>query len=116
MAGALQWRLLTGRGKYTTVGYAGGQLFVDRTQSGITDFSKDFPARTAAPLPLGNAPLDLTILVDRSTIEVFAQGGQVAMTNLVYPPPDAQGMEFSADEAKTANIRVDLWELKPAWQ
>ncbi len=116
VAGALQWRLLTGRGKYTTVGYAGGQLFVDRTQSGITDFSKDFPARTAAPLPLGNAPLDLTILVDRSTIEVFAQGGQVAMTNLVYPPPDAQGMEFSADEAKTANIRVDLWELKPAWQ
>ena len=80
--------------------YANGELFVDRTHSGITDFSKDFPARTSAPFVLGNAPLDLTILVDRSTVEVFAQGGKVAITNLVYPPAGAEGMEVSAGGVK----------------
>ena len=114
--GAVSWRLLAGAGKHTTVGYANGELFVDRTQSGVTDFSKDFPARTSTPLAIGNAPLELTILVDRSTVEVFAQGGKTAMTNLVYPLAGALGLEFSASGAKAGRISVDVWELKPAWK
>ncbi len=109
-------RLLAGGGKYTTVGFANGELFVDRTQSGLTGFSKDFPVRTSAPLATGNAPLELTILVDRSTIEVFAQGGRVAMTDLVYPPAGAQGLELSAGESGTMRVSVDVWEMKSAWK
>ena len=115
-AGEAVWRLMSGDGKYTSVGYANGELFVDRTHSGVTDFSRDFPARTAAPLAIGNAPLELTILVDRSAVEVFAQGGKVAMTNLVYPPAGNQRMEFSASGAKAGQISVDVWELKSAWK
>jgi fructan beta-fructosidase len=115
-AGEVAWRLMDGGGKYTTVGYTNGELFVDRTQSGVTDFSKDFPARTSAPLAIGSSTLELTILVDRSTVEVFAQGGKVAITNLVYPPVGAQGMEFSARGVKAGSISVDVWELKPAWK
>ncbi len=112
-AGELGWRLLAGGGKSVTVGFGAGQLFVDRTHSGIADFSKDFPARTSAPLPKGRAPLEFTILVDRSTVEVFAQGGQVAMTNLVYPPAGAQALEFYSVGGKPRRIGVDVWELKP---
>lgn len=115
VAGEIGWRLLAGDGKYTTVGYANGELFVDRTQSGVTDFSKDFPARTSAPLAIGNAPLELTILVDRSTVEAFAQGGQVAMTNLVYPPAGAEGMEFYA-AGKSGRLSIEEWELNSAWK
>jgi sucrose-6-phosphate hydrolase SacC (GH32 family) len=115
-AGEVAWKLLAGNGKYTTVRYANGELFVDRTQSGVTDFSQDFPARTAAPLAIGNEPLELTILVDRSAVEVFAQGGKVAMTNLVYPPAGAQGVELSGAGVKAGRISVDVWELKPAWK
>ena len=59
---------------------------MDRTHSGNTAFSPQFPARTAAPLPSVPGTLDLTILVDRSTLEVFARRGQVAITTLFYPP------------------------------
>ena len=47
------WKLLGADGTYTTMGYdpASHELFVDRTHSGNTDFSAQFPARTAAPLP-----------------------------------------------------------------
>jgi sucrose-6-phosphate hydrolase SacC (GH32 family) len=116
-SGKVGWKLLAGDGKYTTVGYDAerGELFVDRAQSGDVGFSRDFPGRTSAPLVIGSAPLELTILADRSTLEVFAQGGQVAITNLVYPPAGAHGIEFFVDGGKPGRIRVDLWELKSTW-
>jgi fructan beta-fructosidase len=109
------FRLLAGEGKYTTVEYSRGQLFVDRTNSGITDFSANFPARTTARLTKGNTPLEFTILVDRSTVEVFAEGGLIAMTNLVYPSVGARGIEFYT-RGPDARISVDVWELKSAWK
>jgi fructan beta-fructosidase len=113
--GEATWTLLAGGGKATVVGYAAGELYVDRTQSGVTDFSQDFPVRTSAPLVLGGEPLELAILVDRSTVEVFAQGGKVAISSLVYPPSGAYGLEF-AGGAKTGRIRVEAWELRSAWK
>jgi sucrose-6-phosphate hydrolase SacC (GH32 family) len=111
------WKLLSDGPVYTLVGYnrTRGEIFVDRTHSGVTDFSRDFPVRTAAPLKIGNAPLRLTILVDRSTVEVFAQGGQVAITNLVYPPADAQSIEFYSRGGKVRHIGVDAWSLRSTW-
>jgi len=88
-------RLLAADGTATVIGYNRDreELFVDRTHSGLIAFSPDFPTRTAAPLRLGNDPLRLDVLVDRCSIEVFAQDGRVAITNLVFPPPDAHGVE-----------------------
>ncbi|HEY2016793.1 MAG TPA: glycoside hydrolase family 32 protein, partial [Bryobacteraceae bacterium] len=115
-AGELGWKLLAADGKYTAVGYANGKLFMDRTHSGVVDFSPAFSARTEAPLNLGGTPLELTILVDRSTVEVFAQGEQVAMTNLVYPVGGARGIEFYTNGGKTGALRADVWELKSTWK
>lgn len=111
------WKVLSDGHAYTLVGYnrARGEVIVDRTHSGITDFSKDFPVRTAAPLKIGNAPLQLTILVDHSTVEVFAQGGQVAITNLVYPPPNATSIEFYSRGGKVRHPHVDAWSLRSTW-
>jgi fructan beta-fructosidase len=111
------WKLLAGDGAFTEVGYDGArsELFVDRTHSGVTGFSRDFPVRTVAPITIGNAPLSMTILVDHSTIEVFVQGGRAAMTNLVYPPAGAQAMEFYSRGEQPAQITVDLWSLRSTW-
>ncbi len=111
------WKLFATDGVYTEAGYdaSRGELFVDRTHSGVTGFSPDFPARTMAPLASGNAPVSLTILADRSTIEVFAQGGRLAMTNLVYPPAGARAIEFYARGNQPSPIAVDLWDLRSGW-
>jgi fructan beta-fructosidase len=110
------FRVLAGSGRYTTVGYRNGELFVDRTRSGATDFSPAFPARTAVRLDLESKPLGLTILLDRSTVEVFAQSGRVALTDLVYPPAGAQGIEFYAAGGSPGPIRVDVWPLRSSWK
>src|SRR5262249_51144845 len=46
------WKLLAADGSFTLAGYDAirRELFVDRTRTGNISFSKDFPARTAAPL------------------------------------------------------------------
>ena len=112
--GDIGWKVLTGSGKYTTVGYRNGELFVDRTHSGVTDFSPAFPARTAVPLPTGGAPLELTILVDRSTRGSF---------RTVRPRGhDQPGLSAGRSERhrvlrrKRGPISVDLWQLSSAWR
>jgi sucrose-6-phosphate hydrolase SacC (GH32 family) len=114
--GETGWKLLGANGTYTTIGYdpVKQELFVDRTHSGNTGFSPQFPARTAAPLPSIPGPLDLTVLVDRSTLEVFARRGQVAITTLFYPPDGPVSPEFFA-AARPGRIAVERWDLDSTW-
>jgi fructan beta-fructosidase len=76
---------------------AKGEIFVDRRRSGATFFAKDFPARTAAPLKHANASaIRLQIVVDRNSVEVFAEDGETVLTNLIYPQAASRGLEFYA--------------------
>jgi sucrose-6-phosphate hydrolase SacC (GH32 family) len=88
-------KLLSDKRNYTSVGFdpVKNVLFVDRTHSGLTDFGKDFPARVEAPLQPRSDTIKVEILVDRCSIEVFADGGRVVSTNLVFPPAGANAVE-----------------------
>lgn len=64
---------------------AEGRIVVDRRESGQTDFHESFASIDTAPIePAGNS-YDLTIYVDQCSVEVFAQGGQVTLTELIFP-------------------------------
>jgi fructan beta-fructosidase len=74
---------------------ATGRIFVDRTHSGKTDWSPEFPARVSAPLkyPQDNS-IRIEIVVDHNSIEVFAEDGQTVLTNLIYPAETSVGLSF----------------------
>ena len=61
------------------------RFFIDRTESGKGDFSSDFPGRHYAPRLVKSRTIPLRILVDRSSVEVFADEGLTVMTDLFYP-------------------------------
>jgi fructan beta-fructosidase len=88
-------KLLSDGRNYTSVGYdpINKVFFVDRTHSGESSFSPDFPARLEAPLTIGATTLKVEILVDRCSLEVFADDGRLVSTNLVFPPPRANMIE-----------------------
>jgi sucrose-6-phosphate hydrolase SacC (GH32 family) len=113
----LGWKLLAADGTFTLVGFdrEKQQLFVDRTHSGDTNFSKDFAARTTAPLLINGGELKLRILVDRSSIEVFADDGRIAMTNLVFPPSGSRRIEFYSKGGDPGAVKSDLWTLGSIW-
>ncbi len=87
------------------------QIWVDRTKGNV-DFSRKFPVRTVAPLRVApGRPLTLQIFVDRSSIEVFADGGRVTMTNLVYP------VESRSPAVTKGNFTaMNAWNLASIWR
>ncbi len=82
-------------------------LSFDRTKSGVTDFSRDFPAVTTAPLLHRGATVKLRIFVDRSSVELFADGGREVMTNLVFPEEPYSTLTVSSPaKGKVASVAV----------
>jgi len=74
---------------------AKGQIFVDRKRSGYVSFSPDFPARTVAPLKHPEAKtVSMEIIVDRNSVELFAEDGETVLTNLIFPSDASQGLAF----------------------
>jgi fructan beta-fructosidase len=88
-------KILSDATHYTEVGYdpIKKSVFLDRSHSGEIAFSPDFPARIDAPLTSKKPAISMQILVDRSSVEVFADGGRVVSTNLVFPPKGAYKIE-----------------------
>jgi fructan beta-fructosidase len=77
------------------IDHESGRIFVDRTHSGKTDWSPDFPGRVSAPLkyPQANS-IRLEIVVDRNSVEVFAENGQTLLTDLIYPSSGSDGISL----------------------
>ena len=80
----------------------------DRTQSGIVDFSQDFPAVTVSPTFETNGEVSLRIFVDRSSIELFGNDGRFVMTNLVFPenPYTTLSVSSKGGNGKIDNLKV----------
>lgn len=62
----------------------------DRSKSGITNFNQNFTKagdRGEAPVvaPVYNKLTSLRIFIDKSSVEVFGNDGEVCITNLVFP-------------------------------
>lgn len=83
-------------------------LSFDRTQSGLVDFSQDFPAVTVTPTHSSLGKVKLRFFIDRSSMEVFEQEGRFAMTNLVFPtsPYTTLTLQSEGGNAKVTNLQV----------
>ncbi|CAM2969450.1 GH32 C-terminal domain-containing protein [Actinomyces slackii] len=108
-------KVLQGKDDYTLIGYdtAGQQVVVDRSHSGITDFSPSFPGRSAVRVPLDDEGLvRLRIIVDAHSVEVFAADGSRVITDTVYPDQDSLGVGFYAEGGEARVESLSLWHLR----
>lgn len=87
-------------------------LAMDRTASGITDFSNEFPAVTVAPTHEASGRISLRIFVDRSSIELFGDNGRSVMTNLVFPTKPYTTLSVSADGGKARISNLKVYSIK----
>jgi fructan beta-fructosidase len=96
-----------GDGERTVIGYDAVErtLYVDRTTSGDTDFHPGFGAVHSAPLELdAGEPLVLEVHVDTTSVEAYADGGRVVITDQVFPSPGSDGIALFAEDG-TAHLR-----------
>jgi levanase len=91
----------------TVIGYdaSTGEVYVDRGNSGNIGFHPLFTSVDSAPVTLNaDGTVTLRIYVDRSSVEVFAQGGQRTITDQVFPGAGAREVTLFA-EGGTARLK-----------
>ncbi len=86
------------------------QFTMDRTKSGNVAFSKEFPAVTVAPVD-GTNEMTLRIFVDKSSLEIFGNGGRFVMTNLVFPSEPYNRISFYAKGGSYAVTSFTVYKL-----
>ncbi len=74
-------------GEEVQIGFdkATNQYFIDRTKSGKINFNKDFAAKHFAPRFSKNSKMNLTLVIDVSSVELFADDGATVMTEIFFP-------------------------------
>lgn len=83
-----------------------GTLTTDRTYSGLVH---DLISTRSMVTKEHDGKISLRILMDKFTLEVFANDGEQAMTSLIYTPLCARDIRFSCDGS--AEISVVMHEL-----
>jgi sucrose-6-phosphate hydrolase SacC (GH32 family) len=100
----------------TRVGYdtVREELILDRTKSGLTDFSPYFPVKDRASIKLDDGRLRLRIYIDTSSVEVFAQDGQVTITDQIFPNPCSTDLSLYARGGTAHLMNLKVTPLKGA--
>lgn len=112
-ASKIAFCLLNDKGEKVSMYYdLNRKLFVmDRSESGIVDFSRDFPAVTVAPVNT-DKELTLRLFVDCSSVEAFGEDGKFVMTNLVFPSVPYRKMSLESDKNGYVVKSLNVYKLQ----
>lgn len=110
--------LYNSKGENVLIGYnkTKGEFYVNRTKAGNSDFSKDFSGMHVSPFALNSSSVDLHLVIDASSVEVFAMNGKVVMTEIFFPTEDFKDIRFFS---KNGIVQLDsgsVYKLKSIWK
>jgi fructan beta-fructosidase len=91
--------LSNGKNEQCTVGFdkANNSFFIDRTAAGIKDFNRDFARKMTAKRISTEAGSDITLIIDDSSIELFADKGVTVMTSIFFPTENYNLLQLKTD-------------------
>jgi len=78
-------------------------------------FDPTFPSVQRAPLPTSKGTVHLTLLVDWSSVEVFAEGGRVLITDQVFPNPTSTGIAAFAAGGTARLQSMTVSHMRSIW-
>jgi len=104
-------------GEEIVVGYdkQNNQYFIDRIRSGKTDFHKDFAARHVAPRLTGKSKMNMTLIIDVSSVELFADDGLTVMTSVIFPNKPYNQIHIQSPDAASIK-KLEYIRLKSIWK
>lgn len=102
----------------TVVGYrsATNTLFVDRSKSGFIHFSDKFTTLHEAIVKPVNRTISLRLLIDESSLEVFADGGKKTFTELIFPDGARDGLTLYAKGGEIKVVSLKVYPLRNVWK
>ena len=87
------------------------QFYIDRTKAGVSNFNQGFAAVAVAPRLSYAMNMDLSILLDKTSIELFTDGGRTVMTALFFPTFPYTKWEIKSKE-KISTSSINLYSFK----
>ena len=88
------------------------KLKVDTTKSSLTEGPKTVEA---GPFELkAEEPLQLRVFVDKSVVEVFANGRQAVMRRIYPSRPDSVGVRLFSKGGSASVPNLEAWEMSPS--
>ena len=84
---------------------AAGEMKGKLSQDLVVNYKNDFALGTWAPLSLASESAKtyhLDVFVDKCSIELFVNGGRIAMTNLVFPTTPYNNIKVYAEVGESA--------------
>ncbi|WP_336727954.1 glycoside hydrolase family 32 protein [Paraflavisolibacter sp. H34] len=103
-------------GEELVIGYdqKANRYFIDRSKAGNSDFHKEFAARHTAPRFSQEGKMNITLIVDVSSVELFADGGLSVMTGIFFPSQSFTRAALRSAGGAVVNNLV-YRNLKPVW-
>jgi fructan beta-fructosidase len=93
------------------------RFYTDRTKSGDTAFSTEFAkSRTFSPRVSRETTLKLHLIFDAASVEMFADDGASAMTDIFFPTEGFTDFQFFSNGGKTQISSAKVWNLKSIWR
>lgn len=85
-------------GEQTVIGYddTKHEYFIDRTKSGETTFEKGFAGRHIAPGFATGDAMNLELVIDDASVELFADQGLTVMTSIFFPKKNYTDITISS--------------------
>jgi fructan beta-fructosidase len=115
--GKYGFKLLNDLGEYVQFHYdtEHKKLFFDRTRSGTTSFSNDFPAIHEKIRTSTDNKITIRALVDVSSIEIFVDGGQDVFTEIFFPGALYNQLELVKEGNVKGLLEGEVVEVKRVW-
>jgi fructan beta-fructosidase len=102
-------------GEKVTIGYdkTTNSYFIDRIKSGNVSFEKGFAARHTAPRFATKDGVDLTLVIDAASVELFADNGLSVMTEIFFPSTPYSEIAFEPGNLQLKSLQYS--KMKSIW-
>ncbi len=107
-----QIKVASGSQHYTSISYCpeSSMLRLNRSHSG---FNRDFVHERECFVKDRDGEIKLRILLDRFSVEVFANDGEQAMSATLFTPPTADGISFEAQGKALISLEKYDIDMRP---
>jgi fructan beta-fructosidase len=103
-------------GEKLVIGYhkKDNTYFIDRTKSGVVAFNAEFTKPIIAPRFTNSTYSNLKLIVDASSVELFADSGLSNMTSMFFPKKSFDRLDIQSQQAMVIKD-FTITELKSIW-
>jgi fructan beta-fructosidase len=90
------------------------QYFIDRTKSGKVNFQKEFAGKHFAPRLADTDKMNISLIIDVSSVELFADDGLSVMTEIFFPSKPYNQISIQSSESISVK-KLEYTHLNSIW-